>query len=137
MIECVNYNPEHYYRIKLRNCHSKERIADAEKITNARTILLDGKPVAIVGGIIWNAGVVLAWGLISDDVQRCSIGFFRAVRDLIESQFIAGLRRMVINVRVDYIVGYKFAKALGFQPEGIMRKYGDDNCDYTMMARVA
>jgi RimJ/RimL family protein N-acetyltransferase len=40
-------------------------------------------------------------------------------------------------VHVDDDRAYRFAEWLGFENEGIMRKYGVDGGDYYRMARVA
>jgi RimJ/RimL family protein N-acetyltransferase len=46
------------------------------------------------------------------------------------------LRRIQFTVRVDYNIGLRWAWALGFQQEGILRGYGPDGTDYAIFGRV-
>lgn len=41
-------------------------------------------------------------------------------------------RRIQAKVRTDFKVGINFVEKLGFKPEGILKKFGPNNTDYTM-----
>jgi RimJ/RimL family protein N-acetyltransferase len=74
----------------------------------------------------------------SDEVAKYPVEFFRKTRRLLLLYFGAyNLQRLEINVRSDYLIGKRFAEKLGFEPEGIMRKYGFDGSDYILYARVS
>jgi RimJ/RimL family protein N-acetyltransferase len=47
-----------------------------------------------------------------------------------------GLHRLQITVKSDDTRAYRWAKALGFEEEGLMRKFLPDGSDSYMMARI-
>lgn len=104
----------------------------------AITFLHNDEPIAIVGWYLISPGVLQVWSLISDGVSQCPIAFHKSVRLLIEHGFERfELRRMQMSVRLGFGPGWKWAKALGFNCEGVMKKYGTDGSDYWLFARVA
>ncbi len=136
MIKILPYDVEHFSKIKLRACHAQEGIKAPEYV-NAVTVFKDDSPIAIFGGIDILPGILQVWGLISDDVRKCPLGFHKAALHLLKAKFSGGYRRVQMTVRSDFLCGWKWAKALGFQSEGIMRKYGPDGTDYILFSRVA
>ena len=46
------------------------------------------------------------------------------------------IKRVQTAVRADYTTGLKFAKWLGLQEEGLMKKFGFDGSDQYMYARL-
>jgi RimJ/RimL family protein N-acetyltransferase len=45
------------------------------------------------------------------------------------------LHRLQITVRTDDNRAFRYAQAIGFETESVMRKYGPDQVDYLLMAR--
>jgi hypothetical protein len=82
----------------------------------AYTLLDDDKVLAVGGAHIMWFGAGEGWVLVSPDCLRTPASFAR---------------------HVDDDRAYRFAEWLGFENEGIMRKYGVDGGDYYRMARVA
>lgn len=135
MIKIVDYEPWHLERIQLKACHDGER---PEQIrSNAVTFLLGDEPIAIFGWFFISASTVHVWALLSDSVAKRKKSFHKAVRELIAYSFEKhGLQRMQMSVRTTNRQGWDWARALGFQCEGVMRRYGPSGADCWLFARV-
>jgi hypothetical protein len=103
----------------------------------ARTVLLDGKPVAIVGLTLLWTGVAEAWSLLSHDIQIKPVSFHKTVQTLLkEMEDIHQLFRVQATVRSDYRTGIRWLMGLGFELEALMKKYGPEHEDHFLYARV-
>lgn len=102
------------------------------------TILIDGKPVAAMGGnVIW-PGVAEVWAFMSDDIRKNPLGVTRIARDLLSSyEGAQHLHRMQCYVRPDFPMAVRWAETLGFVREGLLRKIGHDGTDQWLMGRVS
>lgn len=135
MVDVVDYAPDHLERIVLKNVHDGER--PKEIFGNAVTILIGEVPIAILGWYFISSGVVQAWALISEEVKKAPKIFHKTVKSLIGFSFEKySLKRMQFSVRCDYPAGWKWAKALGFECEGIMKQYGAGGANCWLLARV-
>lgn len=91
-----------------------------------------------IGGIIhaW-PGMGHAWTYIREDRTRKEIvQLTEQVRDSIvraHTQF--GMVRIQCDVKADHAAGHRWARTLGFTPEGTMRRYKDGH-DYVLYARI-
>lgn len=102
----------------------------------AVTAFLNLKPVACFGFVpIWE-GVAEAW-LIADDKARTKpIGMTKVGKTFFDIAEISySLHRVQISVRTQDTRAHRWAIALGFKEEGVMRKYGPDGADHYIMAR--
>lgn len=135
MIKVVEFRSEHLKGLKLKGCYTSEELGAVD--TPAMTLLHEGKPVAVIGGAEVAPGVMHAWGRVSCDVSRCRVSFHRSVKAMLK-YFTTSmrLRRVQIHVQEDYTMGRKWAEALGFRLEGVMKKYGADGSAFLLMARV-
>lgn len=107
-----------------------------EQMGAAVTAFVYNQPAAIFGFVsIWK-GVAEAW-LVADDVMRSMPVTFTkaAIQTLDISAISMGLHRTQITVRSTDTRAYKWASAVGFKEECLMRKYGTDGVDYFLMAR--
>lgn len=103
----------------------------------AVTALVHGKPVAMFGCIkIWT-GVGEMWSIISDDARRYpkQLTLVAGAFSDIVTQSLS-LHRLQITVRSDEPRALRWAKYLGFEIEGLMRKYSPDGTDTYILARV-
>jgi hypothetical protein len=136
----VSFEPEHLASLEPRECHLTELTAHNQVTTPnypLHTFLLEDKPIAVFGGIFIHLKYAQAWACISDDVKKAPIEFARKASRLVyayEKNF--GLERLEISVRADYHIGQRFARMLGFEREGILRRYGRDGADYHLYSRV-
>lgn len=135
MIRIVDYLPEHLEKIELRACHDGERPKSIPG--QAVTFLSFDEPIAIIGGHMIAPGMMQAWALLSDKIIARKKSFHKQVKLFIEwalEHF--SLRRIQISVRTSFPAGYKWAKALGFNCEGVMKRYGPAGQDCWLFARV-
>lgn len=136
MIKVAPYDPQHLEQLAVREGQSFEKPSVIQG--DAVTFLFEEKPIAIFGGYQILLGVLQLWGLVSDDVAKCPKSFHKSSKEflsfVIEKQ---GIRRVQISVRHGNTQAWRWATALGFRCEGIMRKYGPDSEDYYLFARIA
>jgi hypothetical protein len=101
------------------------------------TAFLYGKPVAVFGcGMLWN-GVAEAWSLLSEQSKRYPIAMIRSANAFLDICWITfNLHRLQISVKTSDAVAIRFAKALKFQEEGIMKKYSPNQQDFTLFGRL-
>lgn len=100
------------------------------------TAFLYGKPVAVFGcGMLWS-GVAEVWSLLSDQSKRYPIAMIRAANAFLDICWVTfNLHRLQISVKTSDDIAIRFAKALKFQEEGIMKKYSPDQQDFTLFGR--
>jgi hypothetical protein len=83
-------------------------------------------------------GVGEAWLLPGNNISDHAISVTRYARNLFTELLQNGeYARIHIAVRADNDIALKFAKALGFEVEGVMRNFGPDGVDSYMMARIS
>ena len=132
MTEVVAYEQSHFDALELHDCHTKESYGPPSR--PAITFLDGGKPVAIVGAFQVVPGVAHLWANVSKNVN---IRFAKTAKIVLDNFLYAnGLRRAQMTIRRDYKAGMRFARFLGFEPEALMAKYGQDGSDYWLYARV-
>jgi len=103
----------------------------------AYTLLDDDKVLAVGGAHVMWFGAGEAWVLVSPDCLNQRASFARYAKRLFDSILQdTDLRRVQASIHVDDDRAYRFAEWLGFENEGVMRKYGVDGGDYYRMARV-
>jgi len=103
----------------------------------AYTLLDDDKVMAVGGAHVMWFGAGEAWVLVSPDCLGKPSSFARYAKRLFDSILQeTDLRRVQASIHVDDERAYRFAQWLGFENEGVMRKYGVDGGDYYRMARV-
>jgi hypothetical protein len=102
------------------------------------TAIVEREGVAISWGFIpyWT-GVWEVWMLTSYLVERYPIALIRGAQryfDQIESDLQA--HRLQITVKSSNRPAVRFAEALKFKREGVLKAYGPDGSDYLMCART-
>jgi len=101
------------------------------------TAFLDGKPVCAFGShILWN-GVSESWMMTGHQIEKRPITITRMCRryfDYVARELL--LHRMQITCNCNDLLAMRFAIALGFQEEGLLKKYGPDGSDYVIFARL-
>jgi hypothetical protein len=85
----------------------------------------------------FNSGFGEVWMLAGKYLPHHAVSLVRACRiffdDLIENK---GFYRVQIVVDCNNDSAYQFAKAIGFEVEGIMRKVGPDKANHFLMSRI-
>lgn len=135
MIKVVDYTPEHLAKIDLGNWHRGER--PAEIGMQAVTFLMDEEPIAIFGWYFILPGCAQGWALLSKRIKEIPFAFHRETRELLDRVIkLYSVRRLQVSIRSDYKMGYKWARSLGFNCEGLMNYYAADNCGCWLVART-
>ena len=67
---------------------------------------------------------------------RHSVAVLRAVKRLLKSALATDIQRVECAVDASFDKGHRAALALGFNPEGLMRKYSPEGRDYLLYAIV-
>ena len=103
----------------------------------AFTGMIDGKPIFAAGmKIIWN-GVAEGWVLATKDTLDHPLLVARAIKKgFAKTAKENNINRVQTAIRADYTIGLKFAKWLGLEEEGLMKKFGFDGSDQYMYARL-
>jgi hypothetical protein len=143
MTKVIPYQPGHIDFMVLRDCFSGEGVEEALRemrttdYLEMRTVVINNMPAAIVGVYNPRDGYATTFAAITDLIQSEPIAFHKTVIALLGEQILKRkLRRVEITVKHDFEQGKKWAESLGFEQEGLLRKYGPNGEDYFMYARV-
>ncbi len=95
---------------------------------------VDGDAVFACAGLIpqWE-GRAVAWALIAAEAGRSMIGIHKAVG---RAMRLHAYRRIETAVASDFEQGHRWARMLGFEREGLMKRYTPDGRDCHLYARV-
>lgn len=98
----------------------------------------DNKMVSIVGVNTRCAGVGELWTIRGKLVENFKFEFFKAIKHLVDDYATNYLQfhRLEMCVYKDDNKLNKWARTLGFEFEGVMKKYGYDKKDYNLYAKV-
>ncbi len=97
----------------------------------------DGKIICIGGVTLMWKGVGAAWLLTSPIFPRNKIWVHRIIRDVVcEAIEVHKLHRVEALILEDHIVSQKWVNRLGFEEEGLLRKYDSSENNYYMFARI-
>lgn len=103
----------------------------------AYTCMINNEPIASAGmKMIWD-GVAEGWVLASSKVWQHPVLVAKAIKkNFARLARLHGIKRVQTAVRADFKMGLKFAKWLGLEEEGLMKKYGFDGSDHYRYARI-
>lgn len=139
MIEIVPFLPEHFVALQApatqRAWVEENAAALAQGPGDARTALLDGRPIACAGVIELWPGRGYAWALLDRSSGRHMLPITRAVRGFLDS---APWRRVEMAVDAKFLAGCRWADLLGFVREtpAPMRAFAPNGADCFLYARV-
>lgn len=103
----------------------------------AKTGIVDGEIVGIGGVVIYWKGVAEGWIILSGKVKEFKVETIMCIDRIMEQMILDnGLRRLQVTVRTDFPQAKKLVEALGFECEGLMKKYSPDGTDVWMYALV-
>ena len=75
--------------------------------------------------------------MTSDEVRSIPLAFHRRILALLANyEKTLNLHRIVMSVQEDFEEGIRWAEALGFEREGLMRKHGPTKLNHYLYARV-
>jgi hypothetical protein len=145
MIEIREFQPSDAFAIELRPEDTKRALYRDRKGWNdivensiAYTLLYNDEILCCGGVCIFREHFGEAWILCSCKVEKHSLVAIRATKMIIENIISTyGIYRVQASIRCDWKRARRFIEFLGFQKEGIMRRYGPDGKDYILYARIA
>ena len=100
----------------------------------SRTITDDAGNVLLCCGVIpFHQNRVHAWTLLSDRAAKHMPFLVKSVLKFLES---LPCRRVEMTIREGFFAGVKWARILGFTPEGTMRAYDENGNNCILYARI-
>lgn len=136
-ITVTDYKPEHLELLKGLSGKRHEGEFPAEVKTRAFTLMIEDRPLAVIGFLFPQTHIAELWAFVSEEVKTVPIGFTKTCVKIIRyyvEQFQP--KRMQCYVRHDRIDAHHWAQYLGFEKEGIVRHYGVDGTDYYLYGKV-
>lgn len=91
-----------------------------------------GKIVICAGVVNLWQGRGSAWALLAGDAGKCMRQIHREVEKFLDG---CGIRRVEAYVYPDFEPGHRWARMLGFEPEGLMRAF-QRGADMVMYSRI-
>jgi len=145
-IAMVPFNPAHALNMRIGdaasiairdNLNFADLMAAQAASGHAITVLLHGTPAACFGSVsIWT-GLEEMWCVLEERARKYPLAMTKIAIAYRDYRVIAGnLRRLQLNVRCSDQRAFRWAKAIGFEPEAKMRRYGPDGSDFYLMSRV-
>lgn len=98
-------------------------------------VRLGGKVVAVGGHTPMWKGRTLLWGYLGADCRPAMAAMTRRVRKEVEAMAVE-FTRIEAYAERHHAAGNRWLRLLGFQKEGVMRKFANDR-DYILYARVS
>ena len=120
-----------------RGSMKKEYIVNMARLGRSFSLLTNGTLIAS-GGLfkIWD-GMAEAWFIPSELIKPHRRQVVKQLRDHIDQLSVENdYRRLQATSRSDFSAGQRFLEFLGFEREGLLRKYGPDGADHYLYARV-
>ena len=103
----------------------------------AFTGMVNNQPIFAAGmKKIWD-GVAEGWVLATKEVWNHPLLVAKAIKkDFAKVAKQHNIRRVQTAVRSEFGIGIRFAKWLGLENEGLMKRYGFDGADHYRFARI-
>jgi len=135
VIEIIDFQNSHFDLMEKRKIFEsdvglKDRILEAAhgESSYAFSLINKNRIMAIVTATeIWS-GVFDITTVTSKHLGDCKFSFHKAILKLIKRADDMKARRLQFLVKSSFVVGCEWAKRLGFEREGLLRKYGPENC---------
>jgi len=143
MISIVPYFPEHAWLMSHKGrfpCIGNDPLAYAKELWVeglSFSALDENKEVIGCAGVkpLWR-GVGVAWTMLSCDILKHPFFLHRAVkRELTRIAIERKLHRVELIVMEGFEAGKKWARALGFESEGVRKQYTPDKQDIEMFVK--
>jgi RimJ/RimL family protein N-acetyltransferase len=91
-----------------------------------------GRVIGVAGLAIAWRGRATTWCILGHDIPKPAwIGIHRAVRARLAQLPAIGVRRVEAETAIGFHQAEHWVRLLGFEPEGIARRYGPDGRDFT------
>lgn len=145
MVEIAPFRPEDIDQIDPQRQHLLEaQAADWRAMAKlagnsgpAWTGRIDGRVIGCAGfALLWQ-GRAAAWCLIGQDIpKRAWLGIYRAIETRIAQLPALGVQRLEAEAQFAFLPGNRLLTMLGFEREGLARRFGPDGSDFNRYARL-
>ena len=147
MIEIVPFRVEHAIDL-MRGDLTEDNLAKSDEIAKRDgefyltrgpcfSAILDGRVIGSAGIMTMWPGVGEAWLLFSKEVENHKRFVYETVTEyLITLVCDLDLRRVQAHCNANLPVAIRFLEQMGFEREGLMRKYGTDGSDHYLYSIV-
>jgi hypothetical protein len=140
-------NPDDIDELNVKDCFSIGEIGCSKDLIRLSKMNHDSLAVGfgesggnlhgVAGSLRHWGGCSQLWAVFSKETEKYPLALTKICGALIDYAVDRQeLKRVSVNVRTDYGQGNKFAKVLGFQLEGVMRRYLPDGADANLYARL-
>lgn len=102
--------------------------------------LMNGHRLVCIAGVNYlRTGVGEVWLIPGIDVDKNKLEFYKTIKWLIEEYLMdtKQLHRLEMAIEDKWERGLRWAKSLGFEREGLMKKWSPDKKDHILYARLA
>lgn len=143
MFELEDLRPEHFDEIVAQDSQSYFRDLLNEHPEYKKQIYqqsigqagrLDGVIIGICGITKVTPYLGEGWAYFSPNLPKAQLSAIKAIKDFIHKQ--KHIRRIQCTVDVYNHKAIRFAKTLGFKPEGILQSYGPEGHDHMMFTII-
>lgn len=136
----ITFEPEHIAHIDPQASQAAwvsrataQYLLNLKAMGPAFTGVIDGKPIGSAGIIRTGFGSGLLWAYLADSGH-----FLRVHRSALRMlDMFSDFRRIEATTECTFANGCRWLEMLGFEFEGVMRKYGPDGADHARYARLA
>lgn len=143
----VDYHPSHLHDLMdgplnngaIKNIgYMREWASELQQPGWSYTLIEHGHIICCSGIADMWPGVGEAWFIASDKIHENARPFIRFAKGDVMKKVIEenDLWRVQAVCKSDWPEALKFARFMGFEPEGVMRKYGPEGMDYIRVAWV-
>ena len=143
----VEYKPEHLHDLMdgplndgaVKNIgYMREWAGELQQPGWSYTLIQNGHIICCAGIVDMWPGVGEAWFIASNKIHENARPFIKFAKTDVMQKVIDenGLWRVQAVCKEDWPAALKFARCMGFEPEGVMRKYGPEGMDYIRVAWV-
>ena len=143
--QVVPFHWGHAYAMDLRSFDAayfddvpnfREMLRGYQSTGTARTLMVGNQVVCCFGYVMLWHRVAELWMLTGDQIASHPVAITRGAQRYINQVATKeGLIRLQATVNAQHDLALRWADALQFNREGLLRQYGADGSDYVMFAR--
>lgn len=144
MLEFAPFQPKHLGVLRLQAAQAylqpllvKPEYGTALAGPDTWTGIIDDRVVGCAGVLPQWPGRAIAWALLTRDLSaRHFLRAHHKVLSVLRSAQRSGAHRIETTVDAGFDAGHRWARALGFRPEGLMRGYSPEGRDHVLYACI-
>jgi RimJ/RimL family protein N-acetyltransferase len=140
-MKIVPFHPDHVAELKMQPAQDRirwiltpEYIAKLGSAGPALTAIHDSTILGCAGIGFMRRDCGVLWGMVSASAGAHFVAIHRAVTRFIQAN---PLVRLEATAESTFAPACRWLELLGFENEGLMRKYGPDGADYVRYARIS